>query len=220
YRTANEHKIINEYVDFLSIPNVSSDRENIRRNAEFIKGIMEKRGIDARIMETGGNPVVYGEYNVRNAEQTLMFYVHYDGQPVDLTQWIDHGPFEPALRHGKLDQGTGMPKPVDYPAESQKYDPDWRIYARGASDDKAPILAILTAMDAMKEAGIQPKNNLRFIFEGEEEISSPNLRRFAENNRELFEADAFFLCDGPLHFSNKPTLDFGVRGITSVEITV
>ncbi|MFC1565058.1 M20/M25/M40 family metallo-hydrolase, partial [candidate division KSB1 bacterium] len=165
-------------------------------------------------------PIVYGEYIVPGAEQTLMFYVHYDGQPVDPTQWIDHEAFEPVLRHGKLDQGTGLPKPVGFPAVSQKYDPDWRIYARGASDDKAPILGILTAMDALKNAGLEPKNNLRFFFEGEEEISSPNLRSFAENNRELFQADAFFLCDGPLHFSNKPTLDFGVRGITSVEITV
>jgi len=220
YRSAREHEIINEFVRLLSIPNVSSDRANVRKNAEFIQKMMAERGIDTRIMETAGNPVIYGKLDVDPSAKTLMFYVHYDGQPVDPSKWTETQPFKPALRPGKLKAGTTEPKPISFPGSGEKVNEDWRIYARSASDDKAPIIAILTALDALKATGIQLKHNLKFVFEGEEEAGSINLQPFLEKHRDLFKADVLFMCDGPAYYSGDPTLFFGVRGITTIEITV
>ncbi|MFC1563163.1 M20/M25/M40 family metallo-hydrolase [candidate division KSB1 bacterium] len=220
YRMANEHKILKEFFDMLSIPNVSSDRQNIRRNAEHIKEMMEQRGIEVRQMETPGNPVVYGELEVPGVKQTLMFYLHYDGQPVNPSKWIDSKPFSPILRPGKMEAGTTKPKPILLPLPGEPLQDEWRIYARSSSDDKAPIIAILTAIDAIRSSGLELRNNLRFIFEGEEEAGSTNLRSFCEENRSLFETDVLFICDGPVYYNGNPTFFFGVRGITTMEITV
>ncbi len=220
YRKANEHKIIKEYFELLSIPNVSSDRENVRKNAEFIREMLKKRGISARLIETAGNPVVYGEKLVPGACQTLMFYVHYDGQPVDPSKWIDSEPFKPVIRPAKMEAGTDVPKPIPLPSLSERFGKDWRIYARSTSDDKAPLISIMAALDALAEAGIPIKNNLKFIFEGEEEAGSTNLRPFLEKNKDLLKANVLFMCDGPAYYSGDPTIFFGVRGIMGVEIKV
>jgi len=220
YRIAHEHDMIHEYIDLLSIPNVSGDRPNIRRNAEFIKLMMQKRGIDARVMETAGSPVVFGQILTPGATRTLMFYAHYDGQPVDLSQWIDSSPFNPVLRPGKMAAGATTPKPTSLPRSNTRYQDDWRIYARGASDDKAPIGALLFALDALKELGQSYGSNLKFIFEGEEEASSPNLQPFVAQNKELLKADVLYICDGPVYYDNQPSLKFGARGITTVSLTV
>jgi len=219
-RQKDEHRILQEFVDFLSIPNVSADRENVRKNAEFIKTMMEKRGIKARVMETGGNPVVYGEVIVPDAEWTLGFYAHYDGQPVDSSKWTDSEPFEPVFRPGKMEAGTDFPKPIKAVPLPDNYMDDWRIYARGSSDDKAAVMALLAAFDALKNSGIPQKNNLKFIFEGEEEAGSTNLHFFLEKNKEILESDVLLVCDGPIYYSGDPTLFFGVRGITTIQITV
>jgi len=171
-------------------------------------------------METGGNPVVYGEVIVPGATWTLGFYAHYDGQPVDPTEWTDSKPFEPVFRTGKLEAGTDIPKPIKLPQSSERFNEDWRIYARSASDDKAAVIALLSAVNAVKSAGFPLKNNLKFIFEGEEEAGSTNLRSFLEKHKEMLKSDVLFMCDGPVYYSGEPTLFFGVRGITTMEITV
>jgi acetylornithine deacetylase/succinyl-diaminopimelate desuccinylase-like protein len=222
YRTANEYKILKEFFDLLAIPNVSADRKNVRRNAELISAMMEKRGIDSEVLETAanGNPVVYGEIHAPDAENTLLFYVHYDGQPVAPSRWTDSQPFTPVIRKGKLDPVTGVPKPVLLSPELFPLPDDWRIYARSASDDKAPIIALLSAVDALRSEGIPLKNHIKFIFEGEEEAGSVHLEKFLAEHREKLAADMIFLCDGPTYFSGSPTLFFGVRGITSIRLTV
>jgi acetylornithine deacetylase/succinyl-diaminopimelate desuccinylase-like protein len=220
YREKNRHFIIKEFFELLSIPNVSADKENIRKNAEFIRKMMENRGIEARIMETGGNPMVYGELKVPDATRTLVFYAHYDGQPVDPSKWTDTEPFQPALRPGKMEAGSGEPKPIPMPLSDQRLDDDWRIYARSSSDDKAAVIALLNAVDAIKSTGIHLKNNIKFIFEGEEEIGSPNLRSYLEKHKYLLKSDILFMCDGPVYYTGAPTLFFGVRGIVMMEITV
>jgi len=220
YRKANEHGIIREFFSLLSIPNVSSDHTNIRENAEFIKNMIIRRGINAQVLETKGNPVVFGELNVPGAKRTLAFYVHYDGQPVDPSEWTDTHPFKPVIRPGKLKAGSGEPKPILFPGENVPIDEDWRIYARGSSDDKAPIIALLTAIDAVRNSGLNMKNNLKFIFEGEEEAGSINIRPFLEKHKDLLKSDVLFMCDGPVYYSGDPTLFFGVRGVWTIEITV
>lgn len=220
YRETHEHAIIQEFIELLSIPNVSSNRVNIRKNANYIQNMMQSRGIAAEVLETAGNPVVYGEIIADSNAPTLMFYVHYDGQPVDPSKWTGTHPFRPALRPGKLLSGTDQPKPIPFPDKGETYDEDWRIYARGSSDDRAPILCLLSALDALKQAHIPLKNNLKFIFEGEEEAGSTNLQPFLEKHKTRLETDILFMCDGPAYYSGDPTLFFGVRGITSMEITV
>ncbi len=220
YIKQNKHQIIREFMELLSIPNVSEDKVNVRKNAEWLKRVMESQGIDAQVIETGGNPVVYGEVIVPGATWTLGFYAHYDGQPVDPPEWTDSKPFEPVFRPGKLEAGTDRPKPVPLTLFPEQFDDDWRIYARSASDDKAAIIALLSAVDAIKSAGFPLKNNLKFIFEGEEEAGSTNLRSFLEKHKEGLKSDVLFMCDGPVYYSGNPTLFFGVRGITTLEITV
>ena len=220
FRRSHEHAIISEFVELLSIPNVSADAENVRKNAEFIKVMMDRRGIETRILETRGNPIVFGELRVPGATRTLMFYVHYDGQPVDPSSWTETHPFEPALRPGKLQPGTKRPEPIPFPGEGTAYEEDWRIYARGSSDDRAPVIGLLTAIDALRAAGIPLRSNIKFIMEGEEEAGSTNLFPFLKENRDLLTCDVLFMCDGPTYYSGDPTLFFGVRGITSCEITV
>ena len=220
FRETHEHAVINEFFELLSIPNVSHDAGNIRKNAVFIKNMMEKRGIRTRILETEGNPVVYGELNAAPSAPTLMFYVHYDGQPVDPSRWTDSRPFKPVLRPGKLEAGAVTPAPMSMPPPGKPFNDEWRIYARSSSDDKAPVIALLTAVDALKEAGLPMKNNLKFILEGEEEAGSPNLAPFLEKHKDLLKCDVLFMCDGPAYYSGDPTFFYGVRGITSISITV
>ena len=220
YRIAHEQELFDELVEWLYIPNVANDQLNIRKCAAWLKSAMERRGITARILETGGSPVVYGKLNVPGANRTIMFYSHYDGQPVDPTKWIDMEPFSPTMRPGKMEAGSTEPKPIPLPKKGEKINEEWRLYARSASDDKSPITALLAAIDAVKAAGLNFGANVRFIYEGEEEAGSPFLQSFAEKNRSLFETEVLYVCDGPMYFSNQPTLKFGARGITTIDITV
>ena len=98
---ANQGPIVRELLDLLTIPNVAADRENIRRNAEHLRGLLSRRGFTAELLETDGNPLVYGELKVAGATRTLLLYSHYDGQPVDPKGWKQPDPFTPVIRRGK-----------------------------------------------------------------------------------------------------------------------
>ncbi|MGH7507304.1 MAG: M20/M25/M40 family metallo-hydrolase [Longimicrobiales bacterium] len=209
-------EIVGELVEFLRLPNVASDVGDSRRNAEALVEMMERRGIETRRIETGGAPMVYGELTAPGATTTILFYCHYDGQPVIPATWAGHGPFEPVLRAGSLADGAPI-----VPLEGKvRFDDDDRIYARSASDDKAPIIALLAALDALRAADAPPTVNLKFLFEGDEEAGSPHMRDVIEANAELLAADLVIMADGPEHPSGRPTLTFGVRGITSVRLVV
>lgn len=216
YVDANQAEIVRELVDFLRIPNVSADTANMRLNARALTQMMERRGIRTRTLETGGPPMVFGELPAPGAKTTLLFYAHYDGQPVDPSKWVGHQPFQPVLRDGRLDRGA---KIIPFPARGP-YNPEWRIYARSASDDKSPIVALLAALDALRAAGQQPSVNLKFLFEGDEEVGSPSLEAVARRHGDLLQSDLVIMTDGPQHPSNRPTLVFGARGITTAQITV
>jgi acetylornithine deacetylase/succinyl-diaminopimelate desuccinylase-like protein len=220
YRIANEHRILEEFVTLLSIPNVASDQVNIRRNAALITEMMRRRGLNPQLLETSNStvaPAVYGEWKVPDATRTIILYAHYDGQPTDAKQWANTRPWEPTLRSASLEAGgnvLSMPKP------GETIDPEWRLYARSASDDKAGVMAILTAVDALKAQGIAPTSNLKFFFEGEEEAGSSHLGDIIRGHQKLLEADAWLICDGPVHQSGLKQVVFGVRGDTNVDLTV
>ncbi|MDQ3556597.1 MAG: M20/M25/M40 family metallo-hydrolase, partial [Gemmatimonadota bacterium] len=216
YVEGRHPEIVRELNALLAIPNVASDSLNIRRNAVVLREMMERRGIRTQILETGGPPTVYGELPARGARTTLLLYAHYDGQPVDSAKWTGHAPWEPVLRDGALERGARtLPLPPRGP-----YPDDWRIYARSSSDDKGPIVAMLVALDALRAAGRAPAVNLKFLFEGDEEIGSPNLRALLSEHRELLRSDLAIMADGPEHASGRPTVVFGARGITTAQITV
>ena len=204
----------------LEIPNVASDLPNIRRNAEFIREMMQKRGLNPRLLETASKstpPAVYGEWKTPGATRSLIFYAHYDGQPTDPTQWTETLPWQPTWRSAALESGG---KILTLPAAGEPINPEWRLYARSAADDKAGVMAILTAFDALRAQGITPSVNLKFFFEGEEEAGSPHLGEIIDRHKELLAADAWIICDGPVHQSGRKQVVFGVRGDQNVDVTV
>jgi acetylornithine deacetylase/succinyl-diaminopimelate desuccinylase-like protein len=192
---SNQQLILREFTDLLSIPNVSNGAPNIRKNAEFIRAMFERRGVTARLLETeGAPPVVFGELKSPNAKRTVVFYAHYDGQPITRSQW-DTDPFTPTLKGD-------------------------RIYGRSTSDDKAAILAMAAALDALRAANLPPKVNIKFFFEGEEEISSPHLDAIVRKHAPLLASDLWLICDGPVHQNGQHRVVFGARGVLTTELTV
>jgi len=212
----NQQAIVGELITLLSIPNVAADRVNIRRNAEHLRGMFAKRGFAAELLETDGNPLVYGELAVPGAKRTILFYMHYDGQPVDPKAWRSD-PFRPVMRTGRIDRGGA--DVADF-ASRTTVDPEWRLYARSASDDKAPIVALCAALDALKASGMSATSNIRVILDGEEEAGSPSLVPDITRYHEKLRADVMVILDGPEHSSGRPTVAFGARGIATVDLTV
>jgi acetylornithine deacetylase/succinyl-diaminopimelate desuccinylase-like protein len=217
YREAREAGIIRELTDLLAIPNNASDAVNIRRNAAHLIGMLERRGITARLLEVEGSPpAVYGELMTPGADRTVMFYAHYDGQPVDSARWSS-SPWTPLLRSRALFDGGQV---IPFPAEGQRVDPEARVYARSASDDKSPIVAMLTALDALRASGVPPSVNLKFFFEGEEEAGSGHLGAMLRAHADQLKADVWLFMDGPVHQTRRPMVDFGVRGVTGLNLIV
>ena len=138
YRQAHEQEIVAGFADLLSIPNVASDHVNIRRNADAIAGLYRARGFDTRLLEVEGSPpAVFARKDFPGADRTLLIYAHYDGQPVNASDWASD-PWTPVLRDGPVETG-GKVVPMQAP-----FDPEWRLFARSAGDDKAPIIALLS----------------------------------------------------------------------------
>jgi len=220
YRRANEHKILREFVALLALPNVAADTPNIRKNAELIVDMMKQRGLNPRLLEgqtPNVPPLVYGEWKTPGASRALILYAHYDGQPTDPKQWNGTLPWQPVFRSAAFESGGKL---VSVPADSEAINPEWRIYARSASDDKAGVMAILTAFDALKASGLSPSANIKFVFEGEEEAGSSHLGEIIKLNKELLESDAWIICDGPVHQSGVKQVVFGARGDVNVDLTL
>ena len=217
----NQHKILNEFLSFLSIPNAANDSINIRKNAAFIMEMMKQRKIDNVQLLTGKSagvpPVVYGEVKVAGAKETIIFYAHYDGQPVNPAQWAKGlDPFVPKIFNGVISSAAQE----IHASGSEALQPEWRIYARGASDDKAGVMAILNAYDALLTLGKSPTVDIKFFFEGEEEAGSPHLNEILEKYSALLKSDCWIICDGPVHQSGKKQIVFGVRGDTHLDLSV
>jgi len=216
HRQAHAHAILRELVQFVSLPNVATNQDDIWRNAERLMELLEGRGIHTEVIPTSGSPVVYGEILQPGATQTILFYAHYDGQAVDPSRWINSQPFAPVLRRGVPDDWSTIP----FPTLEQPFDDNWRLYGRSVSDDKGPIVALLAALDALEAQGLRPRVNLKFVFEGEEEQGSPHLGEFIAQEKARLAADVLIVADGPVHQSGRPTVFFGTRGILTFDITV
>lgn len=220
YVENNGAVILQEYKELLEIPNISSDLDNIQKNAQWIMDAFEERGVTMELLElpedTDAPPVIYGELNAESADRTLIIYVHYDGQAVDLKNWT-HNPWEPTLYSASMEEGG---KPIAFPKEGEMVNPDWRIYGRSASDDKAPIPALLATLEVLEQNDIPLTSNLKFFFDGEEEIGSPHIRKYLNRYKDMLQGDLWLFFDGPKHQSGRPQVVFGVRGVTGMEVTV
>ncbi len=217
YRIQHDVTILKEFGEFLSIPNVASDLTNIKRNADLLKVMLERRGIRTQLLQVeNAPPAVFGELRSPGAIRTVAFYAHYDGQPVDPALWKSD-PWKAVLRDRPVEDGGSE---ISVNSLSSPLEGEWRLFARSASDDKAPIMALLAGLDALHADNIPLSVNLKVFLEGEEEAGSPHLGALFEKYKDLLKADAWLLCDGPVHQTRHMLLYFGARGITELEMTV
>jgi acetylornithine deacetylase/succinyl-diaminopimelate desuccinylase-like protein len=214
---AHERQILEGFVQLLALPNVATRVADIEKNAAFITAALQQRGFKTQLLSAGPGtpPAIFGELMVPHAKRTVLFYAHYDGQPAGQAAWRSD-PFKPVVRAGN---SAATSTDVDWRA-ADKIDPQWRVYARSASDDKAPIQSMLTALDALRAAGKQPTVNVKIFYEGEEEQGSGHLAEILRQNSPLLAGDVFVLSDGPRHPSGRMQVFFGARGVTSLELTV
>jgi acetylornithine deacetylase/succinyl-diaminopimelate desuccinylase-like protein len=220
YRLTHEGAIVRELAEFLAIPNVANDEPNSQKNAARLVEMMKARGVETELLPiVGRGPVVFGKLMTPGAKRTVIFYAHYDGQPVDAAAWTDGKPFEPVLRDNSIEAG-GKRIPFPDAGAAGSYKDDWRIYARSSSDDKSPIIGILAAIDALRAQKIPIGVNVKMIFEGEEEAGSTNLEKTLQAHKDLLGADLLLTCDGPVHPSGRALIFFGARGDIGLDVTV
>jgi acetylornithine deacetylase/succinyl-diaminopimelate desuccinylase-like protein len=204
YTASRQAELTQQFSNFLSIPNVAADPAGLRKNADFLVAQLQQRGAEAKLLTDPAlpasiPPVVFGEIKTPGAKRTIVFYAHYDGQPVTPSEWDTGKPFTPVIK-----QVNGEP----------------RIYARGAGDDKAAIFAQLTALSALQSAHIPLQANIRFVWEGEEEAGSTHLEQILMANRDLIHGDVWLVCDGPVDQTRRQNLIFGARGDAHLQIIV
>jgi acetylornithine deacetylase/succinyl-diaminopimelate desuccinylase-like protein len=216
HRERHEPAIVREFARLLAIPNHASDAVSIRKNADLILELLRARQVKSRLLELdGAPPVVFGAIDVPGATKTITLYAHYDGQPAVASDWTAK-PFEPTLRAS----GAADAKAIGLDSLPDRLNPEWRLFARSASDDKAPIIGIVAALDALRAAGLGPTVNLRFFFEGEEEEGSPHLESFLSKYASELKTDLWIICDGPVYQNGQKLVFFGVRGNSTLDITV
>jgi acetylornithine deacetylase/succinyl-diaminopimelate desuccinylase-like protein len=212
WRAAHERQIVDELMQLVSLPNVAGNDAEMQRNADLLEQLFARRGFRVEQSKGPGAPVVLATLDVPAARGTLTLYIHYDGQLVTASEWTRCQPFVPCI------YGPSGEIPLDDARKT--FDPQWRMYGRSTSDDKGPIVAVLSAMDALRATGKAPTWNLRVVLDGEEEAGSASFLRFAAERGAALKADLAITLDGPRHASGKPTLYFGVRGMAGMTLTV
>jgi acetylornithine deacetylase/succinyl-diaminopimelate desuccinylase-like protein len=223
YRAAHEADIVAQLDELTRLKSVAADPAGLKATADRLQELLKQRGFETSQLGRGGGgpPAVFGSLKARGAHRTVIFYAHYDGQPVTPSQWSSD-PFVPVMRSGALNSGEHE---IDWsdvrgPGAHTPFDPEWRLFGRAVSDDKASIVAFLAAFDALKAIGKSPSVNLKVFWEGEEEAGSPHLADTLRDNRALLAADLILIGDGPVHQLRRPMLYFGARGIMTLEATI
>jgi acetylornithine deacetylase/succinyl-diaminopimelate desuccinylase-like protein len=207
-----------EFLELLAIPNDPVRPADVQRNAAWLVRAFERRGFTARTLENGGRPLVFAEWPGAGSGKTVLFYFHLDGQPVVPSEWAQANPFQPVLKERQAD---GRWRPVDLRAmDDPGFDPELRIFARSAADDKGPIVMFLSAMDLLKKHHIDPAVRIKVLIDSEEETGSPGIASVVEANKEVLRADVLVLLDDPSHPSGRPTAAFGSRGVFGLTLTV
>lgn len=199
YFAKNREKHLTELNEFLRIPSISSlseHKQDMQLAAAWLAAAMKRVNLEnVRIDETGGHPVVYGDWLHAPDKPTILLYGHYDVQPVDPLELWETSPFEPTIRDNKL-------------------------FARGASDDKGQVFMHLKTVEALFALHGELPVNVKFIIEGEEEIGSPNLPPYVEKHKEALTADLILISDTGLYAPGKPAVCYGLRGLAGIQIDV
>ena len=212
------------YRELLTFPNDANNQEDILRLSEWLQQQFEQRGFAVRRLDMPGSDAMLATRPAPGAARTVLVYLQADGQPVDPTRWYQDSPWVPVLKarragatgvDGNPDDWQTLPWERLYDAP----DPEWRIFARSASDSKAPIAQFLTAVSLLDQAQVRQPYNLKVIIDTEEEMGSPHLADAVIRNRAELSADALVIFDGPPHNSGRPSLTFGARGIATVTLT-
>lgn len=205
-----------QFRDYLSIPNNGKVTEDIQLNLDWTVAALEKRGFKTQILSSNGIPHVFAEGKHDPKKKTILIYMQVDGQPVDSSAWNQESPYIPEL----MEEIDGTWEPIHWNHVDGKINPEWKIFARSASDSKGPTMTFLSALDILQQKGISPSVNLKFILDFQEEISSPELAKIVAANKALFAADGILIMDGTRHFSNLPNLAFGARGIATITLKI
>jgi acetylornithine deacetylase/succinyl-diaminopimelate desuccinylase-like protein len=199
YLDDNQGRFVDELFSYLRIPSVSSLSEHagdVQKAAEWVADRFTAAGIESvEIMPTGGHPVVYGDWQHAPGTPTVLVYGHFDVQPADPFGLWTTPPFEPEIRNG-------------------------RVYARGASDDKGNSLVPVLAVEALLKTTGRLPVNVKFLFEGQEEIGSPQLALFVEGHREKLACDLVISADGGQYSEDRPGLYIAFRGVCAVQVEV
>ena len=199
YLEQNYDRFQDEMLDFLRIPSISALSENagaVQHAAEWVASRLTAAGIEhAQVLPTEGHPVVYGDWLHAEGKPTVMIYGHFDTQPVDPLDLWETPPFEPTIRNG-------------------------RVYARGASDDKGNMLVPILATEALLKTEGRLPVNLKFFFEGQEEIGSPYIPPFVAAHRDLLACDLVLSADGGQHSETEPSILVGLKGACALQFDV
>jgi len=208
-----------EYLELLANPNDSINPADIATNVEHLERLFQKRGFHTRRFDNQGKPLLYAEWpHQLPGAKTVLYYLHIDGQPVVDREWSQPSPWKPVVKQRNR-AGAWEVVPTER-LFAAKLDPELRVFARSASDDKAPIMMLLAAFDGLAAARAAPATNVKVLIDSEEEKGSPAMRALATENKQLLACDALVILDGPRHQSERPTLVFGNRGIAQVSLVV
>lgn len=201
--------------EILSIPNDANYDSHVLENVVDMRERFEKRGFSILTLDTGGPPILLAEKSGLNAGKTVLFYIQVDGQPVDSSAWYQNSPYLPVLKQ----PNEGGYEEIPWTNIGKSIDPEWRVFARSASDAKGPIAMLLSSLDVLENENFKPNFNIKIVMDFEEELGSPHLPAAVEKYKEELSSDMLVILDGPRHITNLPTLTFGARGITTVTLT-
>ncbi len=213
---AKSTEAIEELRQFIAIPNDALYPDDILKNISWLEEAFDKRNFKTSILETERTPLFFAEKSMNGASSTILFYMHFDGQSVDKSKWLQEDPYIAILK----EKNSGDWKAIDWDNLKKEINRDWRIFGRSASDDKGPIIMLLQAIDAMHENDFKPQVNIKVILDGEEEKGRLHLTAAVKKYKDLLSADHMIINDGPMHLTGKPTLIFGCRGNTTINLTV
>lgn len=199
YIDQNKDKFVNELIEILRIPSVSTDsskKGDIRNAANFLLNQFKNFDFQrVELFETAGNPIVYAEHCPHKDKPTVLIYGHYDVQPSDPDHLWNSPAFEPVIKDGN-------------------------IYARGASDDKGQSYTHVKAAESFIKTGQEIPVNVKFLIEGEEEIGSPNLVPFIKEHKEMLKSDMVLISDTSMFGKDIPSITYGLRGLAYMEVEV
>ena len=215
---AQAEPALRNFREYLSLPNDAHFPQDIRKVLDWMEAALNARGFETSELDTGSIPLLLAERRFDDADSTVLVYLQADGQPVDPSAWEQENPYVPVLKQ-ELAEGEWSEIEWDR-LESAQRDSDWRIFARSASDSKAPNVQFLAALDAMEAGDVTPDFNIKVIIDAEEELASPHLPPAVARYRDVLAADMLLILDGPPHISGRPTLKFGARGVAAVTLTV